>query len=129
MLIQQFDTRIISCQNRHACEAWQVGGGCPLTLLAAQGRAPVAESCRLEQVMLLELGQLLEAPLALVAAVRCGGRSRLRLIWHKLVWLLLLLADYTAHVDFGPWRWVEEICSVFLNRRVRLLFDQSLQLF
>lgn len=102
MLIQKFDARIICRQHGHACEARQVGGGCPLTLLAAQGHASVAKRRRLEQVMLLELGQLLEATLALVAAVRRRGRPRLRLVRHKLVRLLQLLEGYTAHVDFGP---------------------------
>ena len=111
MQVQQFKTRIICRQHRIVCVAH---AGRSLAVLAAMNCTPVAERRRLKMGVLLAL----DHPLALVAALRSGGRPHLLLVRHKLVRLLVLLEDEMAQVDFRPCGRVNERGSVFLNRRV-----------
>ena len=121
MLVQQADTRVVRCQFWHARarEAWQRGRGrrLPLTLLAARARTLVAEGRRLDEVHQLELAQLVEGLLALVAAVGRGGRPHLPLVRQELVRLLL---STSRDIDF-------DVTPVFLNR-VRVFMYEGLQL-
>lgn len=106
VLVQQCNARVVRCQFRHARETWQRGRGrrLPLALLAARARTLVAEGRRLDKVHQLELAKLVEGLLALVAAVRRGGRPHLRLVRQKLVGLLLAAGCGIAYADIAQIR-------------------------